>query len=87
MTTTTKDYYLQLVAQKIWRLSLYKQRSYDNFNDFANLLRSEGKGTFCNSMFLDTLTSDYEKKPLRHYIENLWSLTLVFLESIFLLTC
>ena len=35
-TTTTKDYYLKLVAQKIWMLSLQKQRSYDNFNDFAN---------------------------------------------------
>ena len=45
-TTTTKDYYLQLVAQKIWSLSLQKQRSYDNFDDFANLLRrrEEGKG-------------------------------------------
>ena len=36
-TTTTQDYCLQLVAQKIWSLSLRKQRSYDNFNDFANL--------------------------------------------------
>ena len=41
-TTTTKDYYLQLVAQKIWSLSLQKQRSYDNFNDFANSLQREG---------------------------------------------
>ena len=42
-TTTTKDYYLQLVAQKIWSLSLQNQRSYDNFNDLANLSRREGK--------------------------------------------
>ena len=41
-TTTTKDYYLQLVAQKNWSMSLQEQRSYDNFYDFANSSQREG---------------------------------------------